>query len=821
VVEWIADQLTVAGTGRGVLLVLDDADQADDASLDVLLGVVRSLRSGRVLICVVCDDGRDTPDGRRVWADLRAAPVTRMLALGGLDRDAVGRLLESLLDRPVPAGVVARVAAVTRGNALLVTEWGRWLAERAPNGWPARLPGTLEEVLASWTAQLSPPARLVLDAGAVLGDRFGIATVARMLDLPTVECLGPVDEIVRSGLVSASVASGWATFHHSAVRASIAAAIPLVDRVRLHGRAARAIRELAGDQLTDELGVLTYHWSAAAAGAPSVDAYRSARRAGDDAMRKLAHPEARRLYRVAQANADAVDPVEHAGVLPAMAAAAAACGELGEAQRACRAAVEAGRRLGLPKLIVDAALTLEPVGEPVWDGDIYRWCTQALAVAEPDDATRVRLLARLTQAAVYCGLPDEADRTSAEALRLARDCGDPDVTTAALGARQLVRSGPDDTAELSALAERMIATGTESGRPQVELWGRLWLIDVHWYAGRLAAVAAETAEVQRCADLLGGPYPRWHLLLTRAALAFARAEFDDAERFCQEGVELFERIGHPAARGASVAFRLLLGHHRGQPDELLAPETWDFGTDGRWDLYRRLGRAFALADRGRLDEAAALYSRCGSPRHWSIPPATQLVALGAGAQVASALGLTEDITLLREWLLPYRGRYIAGGAGATNFLGPVDLTLGKCAAALGRWDLAGDELTAAGEQCRAIGASGFRVEADCELAFALAAGGDHTAAATVANRAQALARALGMSPWVARLAPLTDREATPLTAREQEVAALVGDGLSNRAIAQRLVISERTAQNHVQHIFVKLGLTNRAQLAAWATRQRG
>jgi DNA-binding NarL/FixJ family response regulator len=48
---------------------------------------------------------------------------------------------------------------------------------------------------------------------------------------------------------------------------------------------------------------------------------------------------------------------------------------------------------------------------------------------------------------------------------------------------------------------------------------------------------------------------------------------------------------------------------------------------------------------------------------------------------------------------------------------------------------------------------------------------------------------------------------------------LVAAGLSNRAIADRLVISDRTAQNHVQHILGKLGFTNRAQIAAWASRQ--
>ncbi len=50
------------------------------------------------------------------------------------------------------------------------------------------------------------------------------------------------------------------------------------------------------------------------------------------------------------------------------------------------------------------------------------------------------------------------------------------------------------------------------------------------------------------------------------------------------------------------------------------------------------------------------------------------------------------------------------------------------------------------------------------------------------------------------------------------MAHLVAEGLTNRQIAARLVISERTAQNHVQHILTKLGFTTRSQIAAWSVR---
>jgi DNA-binding CsgD family transcriptional regulator/tetratricopeptide (TPR) repeat protein len=56
----------------------------------------------------------------------------------------------------------------------------------------------------------------------------------------------------------------------------------------------------------------------------------------------------------------------------------------------------------------------------------------------------------------------------------------------------------------------------------------------------------------------------------------------------------------------------------------------------------------------------------------------------------------------------------------------------------------------------------------------------------------------------------------PLTPREREVAALVAGGMTNRAIAAELVITEATTERHIRNIFDKLGLTSRAQLAVWA-----
>jgi DNA-binding NarL/FixJ family response regulator len=163
-------------------------------------------------------------------------------------------------------------------------------------------------------------------------------------------------------------------------------------------------------------------------------------------------------------------------------------------------------------------------------------------------------------------------------------------------------------------------------------------------------------------------------------------------------------------------------------------------------------------------------------------------------------------------------------AEGVAYLGPIELTLGRGAVALGRLDVAIDDLANAAEQTNRAGARGFVGEARYHLATALAAPnrpGDVNRAASAAREADRLARGLGMSAYVERTGALVaylggGQARAALSPREAQVAKLVAEGLTNRQIAERLVISERTAQNHVQHILTKLSFTRRSQVAAWS-----
>jgi DNA-binding NarL/FixJ family response regulator len=90
---------------------------------------------------------------------------------------------------------------------------------------------------------------------------------------------------------------------------------------------------------------------------------------------------------------------------------------------------------------------------------------------------------------------------------------------------------------------------------------------------------------------------------------------------------------------------------------------------------------------------------------------------------------------------------------------------------------------------------------------------DRLGASRDADEAAALLRGLGAK--VARVGP---RGLGTLTRREQEVLSLLGEGLSNPAIADRLYLSRRTVEHHVANVLSKLGLTGRAEAAAYVAR---
>jgi DNA-binding CsgD family transcriptional regulator len=297
-------------------------------------------------------------------------------------------------------------------------------------------------------------------------------------------------------------------------------------------------------------------------------------------------------------------------------------------------------------------------------------------------------------------------------------------------------------------------------------------------------------------DQVGGPVARWQLLRCQAAHAQAQARFADAIRLANEGFTELIPLS------AWVRDSVLGGTARH-----IGPEASGavraYGLDGpvgardfcpAFGVIYSLAPAVVLISAGRHAEAAALYRALGPVAKWQ--PTMH------GTTISYALGIV------------------------VAYFVPVRLYLGIAARHLGLLDDAVAELDYAQQVCAANGAAGYHVDALFELAVTLArraVDGDRAWASSVAADCARRATTLGMPPFAARAQERVDRlgqaPARPLTPTEREVAELVAQGLTNRQIAARLYLSERTAQNHLQHILTltKLDLSNRSQIAVWIT----
>jgi DNA-binding CsgD family transcriptional regulator len=252
-----------------------------------------------------------------------------------------------------------------------------------------------------------------------------------------------------------------------------------------------------------------------------------------------------------------------------------------------------------------------------------------------------------------------------------------------------------------------------------------------------------------------------------------------------------------------------------------------------YSVFPSLIEVLLHAETGDLDTARSVYGSVGPVSGWRFPPSLRNYAWGLGILAAAYVGELDDVAEFHRRLLPFAEREIVNSSGQSGSLGPAQLCLGYAAQALDRQDEAIERFGAAVELCLARGAVPAGVECRIALAEALAARrapGDAAKATATLELAEPIARRLTMAPMHARIARLrshlgsssgdrdtaTATEASPpLSAREAEVAALCADGLTNKQIATRLFISERTAQNHVQHILRRLGFTSRSQIAVW------
>jgi DNA-binding CsgD family transcriptional regulator len=716
----------------------------------------------------------------------------------------------------------------TGGNPLYVRELARVLTQQGVLAGPARdlpLPTELCRLIGYRLDRLSKDCQRLLGVCSAIGDEVDAGLLDQVADLLPGPVAPLLAEAVSAGvLVEDPRAPAVLRFSHAVVREARYGSLDRVERLAVHRRIAEALE--AGNPGDERAGERARHRIRAAVDPAGRHlAALACRGAAEAARRRRAVDEAQHWYTHALElwSTDEDDP-GRAALLVDAAEAAYCVGLIAQALTRCTAAADVAERIGRPDLVAAAALVVRGIGGSPLNAAIVRLCERARAVLpDADVAGHAQLLAQQAFATSEVADAKAAELLSARALALAERSADPDALVAALHARHQVLVGLAHVAQRLRLGTRMRALAPATERPDAALWGHLWRIEAQFQLGAVEALDAELRELAELADQRGGPLPRWHLRRAQAARAIMDGRFADAARLADEARDVAAQIQDESAQYLYYAQVSDLLRLTGQFDEL-RPRIVEVATALPLPVAWA-GVSQFLLQAGDREAAVELYERARAalptlPRNTRWFPTVALTAA-----VAAQLGDAETGTRCYELLRP-DARYFVNSAVGTY--GAVSRILGEVALALGRLDEADLLLGKAVRMETRIGALPFAVLAQLSHATVLArrdAAGDRDRAGRLAERAGRTARRLGMVPAADRAAAVaaglaaTARAAQPhLTAREREIAALVAQGLANRAIAGKLVLSERTVEAHVRSILAKLGMSNRTQVAAWAVR---
>jgi DNA-binding CsgD family transcriptional regulator len=822
---------TMAGDAPAAVL-LDDLHWSDEATLELLALIARPIRDHQLLIVGTyrSDDLSRSHPLRRLRHDLRRDRLLDEVALEPLTATEVTKQLTALLGAAPSPRLASLLYDRTGGTPFFVEELALALQDSdrlvaGPSGLTLALdehvplPATVRDAVLVRTAPLSDRARAAAEKVAVVGHRF---------DLDIVGCHDDAEdlaELIASGLL-VDEGNGWAAFRHPLARDAIYEAIPWLRRRELHREFAERLDSRGGDP-----GEVAAHWLAARDPSRALDAllaaitsratmhaYRDAARLGRQALDLW--PEGERGS-------------ERIAVLEAHAVHSELVGDLSEAARAQREVIAARRASGAGRALADAERRI--AGIYALQGDRARALAARRVSAEayaagglPGEAAAERLVIAqyLQSAAQHAEAADVAASARAEALRAgrvglrARAMGLEGVARAKGGAAQegleLIREG------LSLALEHDLTAET------AEVYQRLGT--AREITGDYPGAADALGMAIGVCEASGADALQQVCLSCMAYVLRELGDWDEVDRLCErlilDDAPAADTLVAEGVLGAIEAFR-------GRPRTALPLLTRCLETSLSLPVVSMVSDsaaalAWLFAHEGD-DERAEEYCRLllvrweeSEDHHyavWGLRWACGWLAGRGAMELARACvnGLSS----------------IATASGFPDALAALSCALGETALADGDAGTAADQLLRAVElhaglqipleraaiQHRAgvaLVAAGRTEEAIGQFADAYR-GAHALGAAPLASQAAGAIAALGVSldeHLGARAAD--DHARAGLSRREHEVLVLLAEGLTNREIAGRLVLSTRTVDAHVRSIFTKLDCRTRTEAAGRA-----
>jgi DNA-binding CsgD family transcriptional regulator/tetratricopeptide (TPR) repeat protein len=745
-------------------VVVEDVHWADESTIDLLRFVGRRVSRMKALVMVSYRDDEQAEDSlRMLLGDLATQRATRRLALPPLSDQAVRALVGQ---HDIDAAELSRV---TGGNPFLV-------CEAIDAGWPA-IPPTVRDAVGARLARATVPVRDALQAAAVIGVSGDTDLLASVVD----GSQALLDDCVQTGLLTPDL--GSLRFRHELLRMAVEQAIAPHRKRELHARLLAVLQD--ADHY--DPAVLAHHAEGAGdAAAIARHALTAARRSA-----KLgAHREAAAQYGRALRHTDTADHQALAGLHERLAAEYLLLDRIDESEAALHAALGYRRELGEDLHIGEDLSVLSDVLCYQCRGEASSGAAEeSLAIVQslPPGPVLAQAYVGVGQSMSDAGRHAEALASIGKALEIAERLGLTDIICGALMAKGfcLIDSGQDGIGFIEqavrvaaeAKSDQQLCSaylGLESACVSLQRFAEA---ERYFSAGMVIGEQRELRCTTRC------------MRAERADMLLHLGKWDEAAELCTEILA----IPDVAPWNQFYPLRIIgtIRARRGEPGhEELLDRSFAFVTGAGsipWITQVRVTRAELLWLSGQPDlawkEAQEAYSQALGR--------TDLWKLGSAAIWMSRLGAKPDpATALPE---PYALEIAGDWPGAVL-----------------AWERLGRTYDAA--LTRIANSTDHR-----ELRETLSVLDDLGARAT-ATAARRRMKDLGMTSIPRGPRAATRAAVAGLTAREQEVLALLSQGLPDKEIARRLVISERTVHRHVSSILAKMGASTRMAAARQAVR---
>jgi DNA-binding NarL/FixJ family response regulator len=813
---------------RPAAIVLDDLQWSDEATLEFLASLAPTLDELPLLVVAAyrSDELARAHPLRRLRHDLRRERLLRDVHLEPLRPAETAALVEQLLGSAPSPRLARTMHDRTGGVPFFVEELTAALhtsdrLREGPDGTDldldaeVPLPQTVRDAVNVHMTALPATARAAAEAAAVAGPSLDLDLLAGVAGEQGLA------ELLAAGLL-VETEPGRARFRNPLAREAIYEDVPWLQRRALHRRFAEAL----GANGHDRAEIAT-HWLAARDAPRAREALLEAIAARE---RVHAHRDAARLGRQAlelwpegERAADRIAVVEQYAVHAELA------GDLAEAARAQREVVAARRAEGAGRALADGERRI--AGIYALQGDRRRALAARRVAAEsyaanglPGEAAAERL--------VIAGYLQSAG-SHAEAVATARLAGDEAVRAERTGLR--ARAMALEGVARVKLGEMREGTVTIREALALALEHELTLeaAEIYQRLGTAHEVAADYGSARDALTTAIGLCERRADGLEQTCLSCMAyvlrelGEWDESQRLCEQliaaGAAPDETLVADGVLGA-----ILLWRGRGEEARPLLLRCLETAT--RLDVVSMLcDSAAALAwladadgDHERAGELCRLvlerWSR-SEDHHYAVWGLRWAAAwLARNGPLAGARGCAEALSA------------IAASAGHADALAALAHALGELALAEGDAAAAAEQLSRAAELHEGLDIPFEHAQILLRAGVALAAAGERDAALERLAEAHRLARGLGATPLAGESADVlvalgasleerlgrraaADHEHAGLSRRELEVMRLAAAGLTNREIAEQLVLSIRTVDMHMRNILTKLRCRTRTEAA--------